>query len=140
MKKPIIYEIAEKRLALRTMVLGQLESLAAFLKQEGAEELSKLFSEGVNPADVNKLLFDVLSARKVADLLAIILCEEGQRIEEKDENALATFIRNNMTVEELGTVLSDFFTVHGLASQLPKMPEISTTNQKESKIPIGKKS
>lgn len=106
-----VYKIGKRTFACKKLVLGQLAQL---------EELFKLLA-GLEVKDINDM-FSLLG-KEMPKLIAIILCEDGKRLKDKDVQALQEYLEENLELDVALEILNDFF----VQTPLPKLIEKVTT-------------
>lgn len=92
------YEINGKTYFQKPLVLGQLVQLSDFF-----ESLSDVPRE----ATINGLIKTL--GDKLPLAIAIVLCEEGKSLRDKDVKALATEFAEHLSLEVAGRIVEDFF-------------------------------
>ena len=103
------YEIGDKILIQRPLVLGQLRQLLAVL-------------DGITlPADLNTRSLVEALGDQLPRALAVVLTEQGKSPKDKDIDTLAEEIDYGMSLEQIVQAVEDFFVCNPLSSLLDKL-------------------
>ncbi|MFH2011679.1 MAG: hypothetical protein ABIJ37_03090 [Pseudomonadota bacterium] len=122
------YKVDEKTYIQRPLVLGQLKQLIAFL---GTLELPAI---DINQADVGVFL-GILGDR-IPHALAIVLNEDGIKLQEKNLEAMASEIESTFDLEITIKAVEDFFDCNPIVSLLNKLT-LGMQNLKKSILESG---
>lgn len=107
------YEIDGKKYIIGKLVLGQLAALVKFF-----DDLSQVSSED------NIMSFIVKLGDKLPEMLAVVLCEEGKSIRDKNMEELVTIVATEVDVDMAMEILSDFFEKTPLSSLGDKLQKL----------------
>lgn len=119
------YQIGEKTFIQKPLVLGQLMQIIDLLA--GLQIPSHITVPGIIA-----LLQD-----RLPRAMAIILCEPGQKLKEKDLDSLTDFMAEKCDLSTTLEVVENFFGLNNLPSILEKLAQMSQTVKR---LVIGLKS
>ena len=108
-KQEFEYQIDDKTYVQRKLVLGQIEQLMDII--EGLELRTDMKPEEVL----------VVLKKKIPSGLAIILCEKGTKLADKDIDALAEELKFSVDADQAMEIVSDFFVCNPIVSLLGKL-------------------
>jgi len=108
-KREYEYQIDNKTYVQKPLVLGQIEQLSTLLN--GLE-----IKTDMQPEDIISVLKE-----KIPQALAIVLCEKGEKLKDKDIESFAKELKFAIDLDLTMDVITDFFECNPIVSLLKKL-------------------